>query len=221
MKEFLFLFLSAALLLACANEGKRPVIDQAEGVSAEAPADADAVLAAEPRAASATGEVGNGRQEKEEDAIGTRPANQPPQSGQTLVLQAQNTAAKAGSKACIDVKVQGFNNLLSMQYTMAWDAKVLAYQGVDKPGLPMLSNQNFGAHRTAEGLLTFVWIDGSLSGVTLPDNSTIFSVCFEVKGKSGQSSVFRFIESPTPFESVNLAEELVAIKPLEGKLIVE
>lgn len=221
MKEFLFLFLSAAMLLACANEGKSPVSDQAEGVPAEAPADADAVLAAAPGAASAANEAGKSPQEKEEGAIGTRPANQPPQSGQTLVLQAQHTTAKAGGKACIDVKVQGFNNLLSMQYTMSWDAKVLAYQGVDKPGLPMLSNQNFGAHRTAEGLLTFVWIDGSLNGVTLPDNSTIFSVCYEVKGKSGQSSVFRFIESPTPFESVNLAEELVAIKPLEGKLTVE
>jgi hypothetical protein len=220
MKAFLSFFLSAGLLLACANDPKTS--SEATASAGEVPGAMamEAPQTAEPGPADQTSASARGA-ESEEPPIGVRPPSPPPQSGQVLVLKAQGGKAPAGSQACVEVKVQGFVNLLSMQYTMAWDAEVLTYQGVGKPGLPGLSNQNFGAHRTAEGLLTFVWIDGSLRGVTLPDDSTIFSVCFDVVGKAGAASPFRFIEQPTPFESVNLAEQLVEIKTVEGAVKVE
>jgi hypothetical protein len=220
MKAFLSFFLSAGLLLACANDSKTSSDATASAGEGPAAAAMEAPQAADPGSADQAAASAS-RSAPEESPIGVRPPSQPPQSGQILVLKAQGGKAQPGSQACVDVKVQGFVNLLSMQYTMSWDAQVLTYKGVGKPGLPGLGNQNFGAHRTAEGLLTFVWIDGSLRGVTLPDESTIFSVCFEVVGKAGAASPFRFIEQPTPFESVNVAEQLVEIKTVEGVVKVE
>ena len=158
---------------------------------------------------------------KEEPKIGTREAYQPPQSDDVLLLSATSTTIKTGETGCIDVKAQRFNRLLSMQYTMAWDAKVLKFNSVKNFGLPYMSQQNFAGNRLLEGLLPFVWIDNQLKGTTLPDNTTIFTICFDGIGKAGQSSAFEFVEKPTPFEVVNLQEEVQKLEASAGKITLE
>jgi hypothetical protein len=159
--------------------------------------------------------------EKEEVQIGTRAAYQPPKSDDVLILSATSTTIKAGETGCIDVKAQRFNKLLSMQYTMAWDAKVLKFNSVKNFGLPYMNQQNFAGNRLLEGLLPFVWIDNQLKGTTLPDNSTIFTICFDGIGQAGQSSAFSFVEKPTPFEVVNLQEEVQGLEVSAGKITLE
>ena len=230
MKRLFILLLFPCFLFNFANEGgagdkvaaSEPAAASATVEGAQSQAAAEKQEGAPQAVKSETKEASNAISKKEEKPIvGARPSNQPPQSGQVLTLQAQDMTAKSGSKACMDVKVMDFDNLLSMQYTMAWDAKLLTFTDIRNFGLPGLNGQNFGTNRTAQGLLTTVWIDGSLRGVTLPDNSTIFSVCFDVKGPAGQSAFFRFTDKPTAFESVDVNEELVEIKTLEGKVVIQ
>lgn len=221
MKRLPFLLLLSLVFLHCAPEHSGNTTSAASGQAMTdtlgAPAGETQASAARPvKAETET----DSRKAEEKPEVGSRAANQPPQSGQVLTLNAKGGEAKAGGKVCVDVQVRDFNNLLSMQYTMAWDANLLAFTDIRNFGLPGLNGQNFGAHRTAEGLLTFVWIDGTLRGVTIPDNSTIFSVCFDVKGQAGQAATFRFTDKPTAFESVDVNEELVRINPVEGKVAI-
>ncbi len=218
MKNLLLYFLLPLLLSQCAAEPSGGASSAGPSSEAEAAGSAgnEAVAQAVQAEAEQSGPASRAGEEK--PRLGSLPSSQPPQSGQVLTLQARSVEARAGGKTCVDVQVRDFNNLLSMQYTMAWDAGLLAFTDMRNFGLPGLNAQNFGAHRTAEGLLTFVWIDGSLRGVTIPDGSTIFSVCFDVKGQPGQSASFSFTDKPTAFESVNVNEELVQIKTLEGRV---
>jgi hypothetical protein len=158
---------------------------------------------------------------KEDPKVGTRKAFQPPQSKDILRLSTTSTKAKSGGVACVDVKATQFTNLLSMQYTLSWDPAILKYKGIQNIGLPHMTQQNFGGNRLSEGLLPFVWIDNALKGVTLSNNSTIYTLCFDVIGQAGQSSEIKFVERPTPFEVVNLAEEILKLQATAGTISIE
>lgn len=206
MKNNLFLFLALFILLSCRNETPG---ENKEAASAEAPA---ASQDADPQAQAAGQEA--------QPLVSALPAFEPPRSQDMLTIIAQPIQVNPGAEACVPVKVEGFNNLLAMQYTLAWDPKVLEFKGVNKPGLPYLDQADFGFNRTKEGLLPFVWINDALQPTTVPDGSVIYEACFAAIGASGQSTAIRFVQQPTPFEVVNGNEEILGLKPVEGKVAI-
>lgn len=136
-------------------------------------------------------------------------------------FEVDEISAKAGQTACVDVLVSSFQNVISMQYTIAWDFEVLSFVNVQKFNLPYLGEQNFGTPLARNGKLTVVWIDNSLKGVNLEDNSPIYQICFEVIGKAGSKSPVVFTQSPTPFESVSAAEKLLKVETNNGSITIE
>jgi hypothetical protein len=137
-----------------------------------------------------------------------------------LTLSVSSLTASTGENICVDIATADFREIISMQYSLRWDKDVLEFQEVRGFGLPFLSHQNFGAHRVKEGILTFVWIDNNLKGIDLPDGSAIFKVCFLVKGRGGQSTSVAFSPQPTPFEVVNVREEVLPLNGVEGSVSV-
>ncbi len=148
------------------------------------------------------------------------PAAQTPQTQGTtqppLKLAGEFKNAASGQEVCLNVSVGNFSMLLSMQYSLKWDPKVLTFKEVKKFGLPYLGIDNFGAHRSKDGILTFVWIDQALKGTTVADGGVIYQVCFTATGKPGQSTYFRFTGDPTPIEVVNLAEQVIGLETADG-----
>jgi hypothetical protein len=156
-----------------------------------------------------------------ESPVGSRPAYVPPKATQNpLTLGVANLRAKSGAPACLDVQVADFDQLLSMQYSVKWDPAILQFKSIQNFQLGGLGPEDFGAHRAAEGILTSVWIDENLQGVTVADGATIYQICFDVKGASGQSTEVTFSDGPTPFEVVNLKEEVVDIKGVAGRVTI-
>lgn len=213
MKNYLALLFFLFALVACRNEPQSQN-DQQEAAAAEqeAPTPQASGLQAAPAPTS---------EKAAEPEVGSRPAFVPPRSQDVLTVSAQSAQGRSGADVCVAVKVKGFTNLLALQYTLAWDPKVLEFKGVDKAGLPYLDQADFGFNRTGEGLLPFVWINDALQATTIPDEAAIYEVCFRAAGAPGQSSAIRFVEKPTPFEVVNIREELLELKPVEGKVTIE
>jgi len=189
----LAVILSIFSICACGNEPKAGQ----EASTSTAPA-----AAASPAASAPT----NGRPEKL-DA--------------TLTLSAISRSIKKGETACVDITCAGFIDLVSMQYSMHWDQNILKFKEVKSFGLPYLGPASFGAHRSAEGELTSVWIDNSLGGVTREDGSIVFQVCFEAIGNTGQASVFQFLDTPTAIEAVHKSVKEVNFQGLEGVIKVQ
>jgi hypothetical protein len=135
-----------------------------------------------------------------------------------ISLIAQNMKGKQGEVVCMGIAVGDFRNMLSMQFSMNWDPKVIDFLEVKNFMLPHMSRDNFGAHLRDNGILTCVWIDNALQGVTVDNGDPVFEVCFTLKGPKGSITAIEFSENPTPFEAVNFAEEVISISGINGRI---
>lgn len=138
-----------------------------------------------------------------------------------LTLVAPKRTASPGETVCLDITVAGFQQLLSMQYSVRWDQNILEFKELKEFKLPSMDANNFGTNRAQNGLLTALWIENSLKGVTVADGTSIYQICYKVKGKSGQFSSINFVERPTPFEAVNTSDQILGIKGIDGKVTVK
>lgn len=143
------------------------------------------------------------------------------QSQESITLQVGRPSAKVGETVCVPITVADFSGILSTQYTVQWDARYLEFVSVDNFGLPWLSPSNFGTQKTQEGLLTVVWIDNALRGITRTDGQPIYEICFKVKAGRGQEAYIGFTESPTPFEVVNQSEQVIMLNALPGGVQIQ
>lgn len=146
---------------------------------------------------------------------GQKPA-MPTATAGSLSISATGKTTFQGSETCVAVTARDFRDIVSMQYTMQWDPKVLTFKNVRNFGLPGLNDQNFGAQATDKGLLTYSWFDINVKGITMPDGFTLYDVCFEVTGAAGSKSGFRFINEPTIIEITNAASQFLDLQSTAG-----
>jgi gliding motility-associated-like protein len=114
--------------------------------------------------------------------------------------------------ACFDIKVNDFDDIIALQFSLNWDPNVFEYDHLEAFGIPGLDQSGFGTPGfpdVDEGELTLSWIDLSLEGVTLPDFATIFRLCLKAKGASGTSSPVTFSANPLAIEAATLDSVLV------------
>jgi gliding motility-associated-like protein len=119
-----------------------------------------------------------------------------------MEIMAESGVVRPGDEICVDVIVNNFVDVLAMQFTIEWDTTVLSFVRAEQamPPLPSLNTSgNFG--RPAINVVTFSWDNtGQLMGVTLPDGSAIFRLCFTAIGQLGDESPIRFTGNVTPIQ---------------------
>jgi len=119
----------------------------------------------------------------------------PPLPNTSLTFTADKDSVPSGSQTCIDIKVKNFMDIVAMQFGMTYDPTKLQFLNI-MPGANPLSIQtgvsgpNFVATPTiAAGTIRFIWDDSTAPfGVTVPDNTSIFSVCFQVVAPTGTTT---------------------------------
>lgn len=115
----------------------------------------------------------------------------------------KNTKVGTGEEICIDVKVSDFDTIGVIQGTFRWDATYFDFVNV--------KNLN-----PANGVNDVTWdlnpdpVNGtltvsfaSLGYTTLPDNSTLFSICLKARGAVGTVGGPQPVKLPTPWEIIN------------------
>ncbi|MCB0641436.1 MAG: hypothetical protein KDC44_07335, partial [Phaeodactylibacter sp.] len=119
-----------------------------------------------------------------------------------LQLTATEAFGVTGATVCVDFSANNFENVLTVQHTIEWDPLVLEFiEIIPSSNLPDLNPTNFGTLLTAQGLITYSWLDPNAgSGVTLPDGTPHYTICFEVIGTAGSQSAVRFTETNTAYE---------------------
>lgn len=197
----LFFFLSALLILwSCQSDASGSTANQQSKT---------------PQAETASNAAPDAKEARPQPSL-----NQPPKSTEVLFLSIDDQTAIAGETVCTPVRAKGFNSLLSMQYTVAWNPDVLTFKGVKDFGLPYLSIQNFGTTRVEQGVMPVAWIDNALKGVTVSTGNPLYTICFEAKA-GGQSSPVQIIDQPTAIEVVNLGEKLVGLDSEPGTITIK
>ncbi|MBL7794129.1 MAG: hypothetical protein JNK77_17500 [Saprospiraceae bacterium] len=136
-----------------------------------------------------------------------------------LLLQAGDELVAAGESVCVPVSAVIFNDILSLQFSMAWDTGLLHFSSVQPLDWSGIGAGNFGLAQVDEGSLSFAWYDPDLGGETLPTGTALFEVCFESTGIPGVSPL-AFTQSPTPFEAYNTDDILVPFAGYAGSITI-
>lgn len=145
----------------------------------------------------------------------------PPTTDDALTMRIGSATAAAGSEFCLPVTVEGFTNLIGLQYTIRWDSTALTYQGVRNFNLSSLRAANFGERMTSRGYLASSWIDDRLTGVTLEAGTRIFDICFRANGKAGASAEVYFNNGPTTFEVIDANEQILRFRHGKGVVTIK
>ena len=125
-----------------------------------------------------------------------------------------NDMVEAGTNVCVDVTVQDFIDVISMQYTLNYDPNILTFTSVI-PNLVDLDMSDFALPPTdhPEGIITLSWFADTqfATGVTLQNGTTVFTLCFDVAPgvADGTSTSITFGNSPTTIEVIDVNEAVV------------
>ncbi len=112
-----------------------------------------------------------------------------------LELFATREFAGPGDMVCVGVGVRGFNDVASVQFSQNWNPDLLSYVELRNFNLPGMNASNFGITQTANGNLAFSYAPNE--PISVPDNTIIYEICYEVTGSIGQVANVNFSSTPT------------------------
>lgn len=120
----------------------------------------------------------------------------PPNPNAGFQVRATADTVAPNENFCMPVRVNDFDLIASMQYSMEWDKSILQYTGVQDFNLPGLDASSFGigtnAANPTKSYLNTQWNDPAATGVNRADNATIYKVCFKAIGAGGTSTEVKF-----------------------------
>jgi ribonuclease PH len=123
-----------------------------------------------------------------------------------LTFEMGNYTVSPTQHITIPVFVRNFNNISGVQFTAEWDESVINFVSANNVFLDM----SYGNTQAQDGKLAVLWSTEDINGLTLPDNTVIFEMVFEITGQHGTYSPLSFTSSMTEAEAYdNLLDELV------------
>lgn len=143
-----------------------------------------------------------------------------PVSAQPTIFISKDTV-ETGTSVLVDFKVKDFVDIQSMQFSVNWDPSVLQFDIVANLGaLPDYAPTSFGTFSADLGKLTTLWLDNQLLGVTLDDNTVIFSLVFTVTGEPDSFSDVSITGDPTAIEFSDFDGNVLPVIIENGMIIV-
>ncbi len=131
--------------------------------------------------------------------------------GQLEVNFATNDNPTPGGTMDIDVSVNNFDEIVSLQYFIMWDSLVLTYDSIISvtTDLPEFLVSNVGTPLTTvagvDGVLTVSWSQQSTLPASIPDGTTLFTVRLNVEGAACDSTALTIGNIP-PFQNIEVVD---------------
>jgi hypothetical protein len=120
-----------------------------------------------------------------------------------------------------DIKVSSFSDIIGTQFSVAWDSTVLQFIGLQDFAMDITEQDNFGTNNASSGVIGFFWFDEAVSGVSLDDSTTLFSIKFEVTGNPSDSTFISFTDQPTQIEISDTSLQAIEANFIEGKILID
>jgi gliding motility-associated-like protein len=110
-----------------------------------------------------------------------------------LTITMSSVEVDKNAQASVDVTVNGFTNLLGVQYSINFDSTVLTYENATNfsaalPGLNASGVSGPNGIGVKNGQITFSWFDQQGTGKSLPGGTRLFTIVFKATGQSCASS---------------------------------
>ena len=107
-----------------------------------------------------------------------------------LILTSEPKEVKETEAFCVDIEVNNFQDIVSMDYTHIYDPTVLRFDSIQVSGaLSDLSTEDI--RLTADGNIKVIWLSTDPTGATsLADETSIYTLCFTPIGAKGACADF-------------------------------
>lgn len=110
-----------------------------------------------------------------------------------LTVSMSSSEVEQNAEATVNVSVNGFTNLLGVQFSMNYDSTVLQFVNATNftaalPGLSSSAISGPNGVGVKNGQITFSWFDPQGTGKTLPAGTNLFSLVFKAIGPKGSKS---------------------------------
>ncbi len=125
----------------------------------------------------------------------------PPES---LNLNATNATVSPGEEFCVDVQVENFAEIVSLNYSMGWETTLIEFVSITNFGVPGLDETDFDISNAGSGLLTVNWASETFEGENLENGDVLYSICFRVKDDAqlGLCNTIFFSDIPAPIRAI-------------------
>ncbi len=141
-------------------------------------------------------------------------------STNNLELNFDTVYGAENAQVLISCRVRNFTNILSIQGSINFNPLVASFNSFEQFGLQDLNTSNFGSSQSSMGVLTYSWFNSLLTGVTLPNDSIIFKIRFNLIGTPGSSSSVSFSNTPTDLEVTNSIPQIISTDYSTGQINV-
>ena len=116
----------------------------------------------------------------------------------TFNFDPQQQVGNVGEVRCLEIVVDDFTDLLSVDYDIEYDPAVLTWVNVSNVRLPGLSAASFT--EPTPGVIRLSWTapGAPVIGEDFPDFQAIAELCFQLVGPYGSSSTVEIADAPAP-----------------------
>ncbi len=149
--------------------------------------------------------------------------------GQVELSFNSSSVTSAGQDVEIDIVVEdGFDEIVSMQFSLNWDASVFAYSSISNVTdvLPMFSEPNnlgtpVSAAAVVDGQLTVSWSQTSTQPASIPDGTRLFTLILSSVGPVCQGTSVEISNTPRIIEVVNNDFDILDLTASGGDLSID
>jgi gliding motility-associated-like protein len=138
-------------------------------------------------------------------------------------FQLGNEFTNGAGYGCVPIMVENFDSILAFQFSINWNPADLEFVEISDINLPNMDEDSFGENLISEGKISVAWDMLSSSGLTRPNGTVIFSICFNATGMPEDIFPVNFAEMPTPslvtyWENMNVKDTMPSL--INGSLTV-
>lgn len=115
-------------------------------------------------------------------------------------LRLGSATAMSGDQICLPMRVTDFADVKGLEYDITWDPTLLQFVEIRNLNLTELDPSDFNTTDASAGQIRKAWITSVPDGVSLPNNTAIYELCYNVIGSSGNTaniSISNVVSDPT------------------------
>jgi len=117
---------------------------------------------------------------------------------------------------CIEIKATNFEDITHLSGDLSWDAAQLEFTSIQNIHPESgLSLPDFNTTQTDNGLISLDWTAGSGESISLPNETTLYEVCFDAIGAPGSYPVTWSNLAAQNADALNLVVQSIA-----GKVVI-
>ncbi len=129
-----------------------------------------------------------------------------------------NSCVAQGKSICVPMSVKNFNKITGFQMSITWDESILKFDSL-KLSENYFLKKDFPSYKIGNKI-RLVWVDGSVQGLSLKDNTIIFKLCFTAIGEKGEVSYLNETNNDLITEVIDLDGNRLDYTFREGKVSI-